>query len=401
MRFQASRTRLKRSDKKSEKNITEEETKDNTVAQLLDVVISKENSQGSQPSIEIIIDSILQNAAELKEFVIDNHPCLKSMSQNDPNREKLMVLLCEALALNIHYRKVSCKNVGLNDVFINAFCSWLNDGCFGNLESLEVEGNSFSRDGIVRLLTAVVGGKNSIKKLSISSQVQENLPLEVQQEIGWMFRSNEIITRFAAPIIDDSETRTLIRDCLQRNIDRNAGKRNDKPLTEVEKSIRKICQNADIDEFVLEGDFVFKNLPACDRLGLAKAFRINSSVRTLRLVNCDIDDDFVLALSESLIDNNCIKFIDLSGNRISHVGLEGLMQGLALNRSVQHCIITDQNPALNLDSASEQKLVETVRENSTLVKFDIGLQSQVALDMVDAMIQRNCLAIFNMWHFQL
>ncbi|XP_044167462.1 nucleotide-binding oligomerization domain-containing protein 2-like isoform X1 [Acropora millepora] len=112
----------------------------------------------------------------------------------------------------------------------------------------------------------------------------------------------------------------------------------------------------------------------CDRLNkeLAAVYietmKTNSTVTTLLLPNCDIDDASVAALAKGLKEDSTLTKLDLSYNAIGEIGADALANGLKENSTLTALDLSYN--AIGEDGADA--LAKGLKENSTLTSLNLS-----------------------------
>jgi hypothetical protein len=366
----------------------------------------KEES-GLPSNIQDLIEYILQDSELLTSLEMYNYQFFHALASEDPQRKTLETLLGESLGLNTHITSITCSKCALSDAFVSSLASWARKGEFRSLKKLDLSGNLISDSGITTIaqcLTENVFSELQVLKL----KTQLNPPsLTSIQLLSWALRGNFTLLELEIDSLQYEDDRyeeafKLIRRCLKRNVAVKSGKNHLKVvfLTTLEERIKKIILNEDDDseDFSLDSDFMFKLLPDIVKCGLAKGLKSNNQIHSLALKNLNLHDEFAFALAESLVENNTLDSIDLSGNSFSSVGIQVLVEALAANRSVRTFSVSSVNLSEKpISPEDESFMLNRLQENTTLVKVSLPISSPEAVQLLDKMIQRNCMEKFQMW----
>eukprot|EP00522_Entomoneis_paludosa_P007395 CAMPEP_0172454644 /NCGR_PEP_ID=MMETSP1065-20121228/11568_1 /TAXON_ID=265537 /ORGANISM="Amphiprora paludosa, Strain CCMP125" /LENGTH=1800 /DNA_ID=CAMNT_0013207001 /DNA_START=205 /DNA_END=5607 /DNA_ORIENTATION=+ len=111
----------------------------------------------------------------------------------------------------------------------------------------------------------------------------------------------------------------------------------------------------------------FMSLLATEKIRAAQAFATNTHVKTLRLIQLKLNDEFCIALGKSLETNRTLEKIVLDSNDISGVGIKAIFEGLSCNESVSELSMGNQSKTLT--SEEEEALPPLLENNTTLTRL--------------------------------
>jgi len=356
--------------------------------------------------IEVLIDAALEDAPEITEFVIDNHPFFQAFAIGDSQRIAITKLLSEALSLNSYYEVISCANCALDDSFLDSFLEFFRRGSFSRLRTLNLSYNLFTNAALINFFSFLSEvSECALTEINFSNQA-DPFSHEVQKSAAWALRANMNIIKLDMGPMEDVDSRTLIKKCIQRNLDLASGSgkaRKEIIYSAIEERIRRIISNresgADGEDFEVENDFTFKALPKNTKLALAKGLKTNSNLLLLRLAHCDLDDEFAVALASSLVANDTLEILNLEGNCITETGILALSEALKVNTTLKHVMLSNQAEFQErpFDFAYGAKIVSNLEENTCLLKFSIDLFDEAVRGALDTILNSNCLRQLQQW----
>jgi hypothetical protein len=135
----------------------------------------------------------------------------------------------------------------------------------------------------------------------------------------------------------------------------------------------------------------FKALKSVEKAELAFAFASNTVFDVMDLQSLDLDDEFGLALAETLKTNTTLINIDLSSNRLTSKSLDAIAIVLRdNNRTLKEFKLLNQNPATGIVRASENLLAEAIAQNPVITKLALSKWTDAfARDQVDKKLMQN------------
>lgn len=104
----------------------------------------------------------------------------------------------------------------------------------------------------------------------------------------------------------------------------------------------------------------------------------NKTLKELYLGSNKIEINGSVALAESLKHNNALKKLDLQGIRLGTAGVLAMSDGIRVNSSLSHLV-------LELDKLTKEEgalIAEAVKQNTTLLEFNIGDTDKIDADVV-------------------
>eukprot|EP00475_Leptophrys_vorax_P023405 TRINITY_DN3202_c0_g1_i1.p1 TRINITY_DN3202_c0_g1~~TRINITY_DN3202_c0_g1_i1.p1 ORF type:complete len:1242 (-),score=300.24 TRINITY_DN3202_c0_g1_i1:107-3832(-) len=356
----------------------------------------------SEHKLQALIDHILADSPSMTELNMQDFSYFQQLAVEDPQRKMMEGLLAEAIALNTHFKEIVCSNCALSDAFITTIAQWAKQGQLVAVQRIDLSGNLITEVGVTSIAESIAdGGFKSLKSLILKKQ-QFPLSLRAVQLLSWSLRANFVITEVAVDSLsfdDDQyeEAMRLMKSCVKRNKGKDPV-RAGVFLTAVEERIRSIVQNSDdYDEISFDSDFMFRLIPEVVKVGFASSLQNNTNLKTVKLTNVELKDDFALAFANSLVENNSIEVIDLSGNFVSTVGFMALVEAVAVNRRVKQLTFMNQHGWLGLSPDEENAAVLKLKTNKTLIKADLPFETPSAKAEFHDFIQQNCLRQLQKW----
>ncbi|KAI8978434.1 hypothetical protein BDB01DRAFT_799847 [Pilobolus umbonatus] len=104
---------------------------------------------------------------------------------------------------------------------------------------------------------------------------------------------------------------------------------------------------------------------------LTNELRKNISLTSLTMANCSLNTQSLCHLAESLMENNCLEYLDISSNAIcaeSDDGILALKTALSYNTRLESLNLSETQ----LDSSATIALAEALPENRTLSRLDLS-----------------------------
>jgi len=130
-------------------------------------------------------------------------------------------------------------------------------------------------------------------------------------------------------------------------------------------------------------------MPDAAKMAVAQAFGINTMIKEANFANCNLDDSFAQAMSSSLLLNQALLTLDLSGNSFSEDGIMGLFESLKKNQSLKTLKIGTQKGKGTFSSRCANFLISCLEENHSLVNLDFIPQETQAQERIHVLLQRN------------
>ena len=241
---------------------------------------------------------------------------------------------------------------------INNASGMLVDAEFGNLESLTLQGSSFSHQKVVALSKSNNKNKNhAIRELDLGGSRFENTHIS---SVLLKFDSLETIS-FKCCRLSLAETSqigiSLQKLPLLRSVNLVA---NHIPWRVIADLIRTSSRLQDLDLSHSLKDCTSKHRETSNSIEeVFRALTKSTSLRALRLAGNNINDQQIPSLAKSLTTNCQLQHLDLSSNAITEQGL--VVLNLAKNQNLQ---------CLNLKYNAFQRLVvENLDQNYTIQRI--------------------------------
>lgn len=279
------------------------------------------------------------------------------------------------------------------------------------LVSLNLESNLIDEDGLIALAKAV-GTNNTLQSIFLRHQMGKGT-VSTRAAEAWCEALEQNTTILKVGL--DSALKQH-RETIQKYLDRNAdlrrkARRQDlqkkgvkiQPLDSAERRrIRAVAANesgststADpkpsVFRFPDSEKRSFKALKSAEKAELGSAFGNNTVFVTVDLQSLELNDEFGLALAESLKANTTLASIDLSNNRLTSKSLDAIAKVLRDdNRTLKELKLLNQTPATGIVRATETLLAEAVGQNPVLNKLALSKWTDsFARDQVDKKLMKN------------
>mmetsp|Transcript_3611 Transcript_3611/g.7982 ORF Transcript_3611/g.7982 Transcript_3611/m.7982 type:complete len:417 (-) Transcript_3611:1081-2331(-) len=137
----------------------------------------------------------------------------------------------------------------------------------------------------------------------------------------------------------------------------------------------------------LTGNLKFLGLNATERTKAGAAFGANTTVKTVKMVKLELDDDFAKAFGASLATNTTIETVVLDSNSFSGTGIRALLKGLGANTTIVNFQIRHQSKTVS--SSDEETLPDLLRDNKTLLKLGIDARNPLIRMQLDRKTNEN------------
>jgi hypothetical protein len=301
---------------------------------------------------------------------------------------------------------VEMSNCQLTDRFAVLVAEhWINNKkC--KLVNLNLETNLFHEDGLIALADAVA--KDSSLKTVFLRHQHGKSTISTPAAEAWCraLTRNKTVQKCGLDMVLATH-RENVQKCLDRNAEMRRHQRRQKcpaksqPLDGLERRrIRAVAANdpkatahdkPGIFCFPDAEKQAFKALKSVEKAELASAFASNTVFDAMDLQSLDLDDEFGLALAETLKTNTTLINIDLSSNRLTSKSLDAIAIVLRdNNRTLKEFKLLNQNPATGIVRASENLLAEAIAQNPVITKLALSKWTDAfARDQVDKKLMQN------------
>ncbi|KAK2189987.1 hypothetical protein NP493_92g07009 [Ridgeia piscesae] len=156
--------------------------------------------------------------------------------------------------------------------------------------------------------------------------------------------------------------------------------------TNVEESLQRVKDNdPKLKELNLNN---IKTISIDTLKEFAEALKTNTSLEILSLCNTRASDKVAKAFAEALRSNKTLKSLSLESNYISGTGILNLIEATNENQTLIELHVANQRPQL-LGVQREAKIAELLKENKTIVKLGIFLESRNVQVKVHEILERN------------
>jgi hypothetical protein len=377
----------------------------------------EEEQEKQYPDIETIIDSILEDSEELRVFSMDSNPFFSDLPLGSEERRTFSQILAESFAYNTHFETISLCGCSISDEFILSLCDYIKKGHLSQVKVLKLRNNMIGSQGLSALGSLLQLGFQSsdlsddllqcpFEELYLSGQM---VPMTSDAQVDLLSgaKSNTQILKFQASFVSD-EAHSLVADFLSRN--RRLKEQSEKTkgcshaFTPLEQKIQSLLTNdeneEDTDMFEVDGDLSFTILKPREILSIAKAMRLNYTLKVLRICNVQLTDEFACALASSLVDNNSLDLLDLSRNSFSSQGIIALVWSLETNTSLRHFNVLGQDPDPTFSSEEQNDMIRLLDLNQRLLSIYIPIAAESFVQDLEKIISRNCLSQLSSWSLE-
>jgi len=310
--------------------------------------------------------------------------------------------LANGLANNTKLRDLKLVNCSLDDTFAFAFAEALKVNT--TLEKLDLEQNNFSPAGI-RAICAGLAFNKALVELKLGHQNSgAAIPGDDEKAIVEAVAANTSLTKLVLVFANLQYSQQVDR-VLRTNADakRNAKRRSvvggggPTRLNDIQK--RTLALKAQVDDEKDEKnvdslveyieDRLFISLKKEDKIDFANAFAVNRTVKTLKLIRLNLDDDWADAFAEALKVNRTLEEINLEDNKIGSDGIEKICLALASNSSVGKVFLMHQKSPKPLSSQAEDAIMTALENNEVLVKLGVPFRNKATQDRLAKRLNAN------------
>ena len=368
-------------------------------------------------SFDSVMDSI--RSCQETSLAFDHQHFLGDLGFENPKYKTYSKALAETFASRRHLLSISLQDCHLDDVFVETLCSSILAGSLKSLKILNLNGNSISSLSLKALGSILRKGflprTNPKERLELEElHVKDQKAWELNEELEKDFiDSLSFNSKLKVCSIDIKSPNLVI--LLNRFLARNSTCSLEEVMTPIEARIHRISfqlmessstpdelikSDSEIEDelFELDNDFEFKMMSRESRLLFASSLAKNRKMKTLKLVNCNVDDEFAMALALALEKNVKLKTLDLSRNHIGRRGLLALAGSLVKNKTLIHVYLQDQTQDDWLSEADEKEIAACIEANLVLLILNIDLITIPAGDAVERSIRRNCINALHTWN---
>lgn len=344
-----------------------------------------------------IVDCILSNT--LESFSFDENSFFRHQDPNSLLFPDMVKNFVEVLAFNTNLTSLSCKHSYLGEMFVDEFAKCVQSGSFRNLKKLSLRGNRFSRAAVKKVLELIdfrQKDKNQLELefLDISKQKQKYLEKSEEREIIDIVKGNKYIKELKMSLKSD-----IVSEWIKKFTNRNrllSGENVKAYLTPLEEKIADL-ERKHVDSFIVSSDLSFEFLTKSQKLSLAQVLGASKFLKTIKLIDCVIDDIFLLKFCGSFHTSNPLESIDLTGNCLTKKGFMELTKSLKGCNAVKRLYLGDQYPPIRLNESEEMGIIENLQDCEKLVILEANLKSDKAKEAVKTLIDRNCLNSLKSW----
>jgi hypothetical protein len=268
------------------------------------------------------------------------------------------------------------------------------------LQALNLESNLLGQgDGIAALASAIahpaVWTRLQVLKLEnqrtpLTSTAEEVLGPAVLQSQSLVVVSLRVRGGLERQQINNTVAHNvdLLRQARRRHAS-SAGTLKERKRNDTERHFDTIAANTDssITTVDLVGDVTFLGLNGKEKTKTGAAFRTNTSVTAIQMVQLQLDDEFCISLGRSIAHNTTLLRVVLDSNAISGVGIKALFEGLSHNTSIVEFQIRHQSKTTS--SSEERDLPSLLDNNTTLIKLGIDVRDSNVRRLLEKKMNQN------------
>jgi hypothetical protein len=326
----------------------------------------------------------------------------KDQEQRDISQKFVTALLKHPRASEITH--LSMSNALLPDAFLVALseqCLLAGSGGCGlpKLQVMNLESNLLGIDGLLALSKCIVDSnvwcrlqilKLENQKAELTSDAEETLGKAVVHSRSLVVVGLHVKGGIPKQQIDNTIKANvdILRQARRKHASKT-GSLKERKRNEMEQYFDKIASNTDpsITDVDLTGNLKFIGLNSTERTKSGSSFGTNTTVKSIKMVKLQLDDDFADAFGKALATNSTLETVILDSNSFSGTGMIALLIGLGKNKSVNNFQIRHQTKKIN--SHDEEVLPLLLKENTTVIKLGIDARNQMIKMQLDRKTNEN------------
>ena len=131
-----------------------------------------------------------------------------------------------------------------------------------------------------------------------------------------------------------------------------------------------------------------KNIPLSTLRAIGEALSTNTTVESLSIANTNSTDRVCRSFAEGLKENKTLKVLNMESNYIRGEAIGDLLEGINEKQVVTELHVANQRPQ-TMGVKSEQRISMLMKENRTIVRFGICLETRDARVKLQDYLQRN------------
>ncbi|OEU09208.1 hypothetical protein FRACYDRAFT_248542 [Fragilariopsis cylindrus CCMP1102] len=328
----------------------------------------------------------------------------KDQEQRDISQKFVAALLSHPRASEITH--LSMSNALLPDEFLVALseqCLLAGSGGGGGglpkLQVMNLESNLLGIDGLIAVSKCIADPnvwcrlqilKLENQKAELTSDAEETLGKAVVHSRSLVAVGLHVKGGIPKQQIDNTiKANVDILRQARRKHKLKTGSLKERKRNDMEQYFDKIVSNTDpsITDVDLTGNLKFIGLNATERIKSGSSFGTNTTVKSIKMVKLQLDDDFAVAFGKALITNSTLETVILDSNSFSGTGIQALLTGLGKNKAITNFQIRHQTKKIN--SSDEEVLPLLLKENTTVINLGIDARNQMIKMQLDRKTNEN------------
>jgi hypothetical protein len=265
----------------------------------------------------------------------------------------------------------------------------------GELKYIDLSDNELSESTQMKLITSVLESR-TVSTLMLDHN--DKIDKDNCQMIGELLKTNRTLTKFDASFSRKSAEFEIYmeRNCIIQGYmetirkagalpDARAISTRDNDL--VTRLLLIMRNDPSTTELIIDGDVRFEHLQKSMVLELAESLRTNFHVKTIKVNNVELGNEFLSTLASSIETNFTLETLDLTNNSFTSEALADFCVAMAKNKSLMNVDLRKQHSPLS--SQSERDAIKALTGNKVVQKFRIELRSDKCEELLETIIARN------------
>lgn len=381
-------------------------------------LMSQLDSQKREGKTESFTDIFLQ------QFIVDDEVektsifqfcnqgfLLSNYKSGDPDRVLMSKMLARSITrlTNTRYplSELNLADSALDDDFVIELTHAIfqSKDAAKNLEDvvlINLESNLLTERGILDLCKLISSEEKLPKlkylrlenqKFAFSSAAEAALERSIGEnkkilKLSLSFRNADIGRRVSNSL---SKNGDLVRQERLR-ASKESGEYKQIIQTDLQRKIQNIIVENDpsIVDFTCLADRFFLSLKNEEKLQFASGLADAKYLKTLKLNNCDLGNDFAIELGKALAKNISLETVDLDNNKIQSEGIQALCESLQENTTLKVLKILDQvGLSTGVSSSCEIAICNAMEKNKSLTKLGLKFRNNQTRERVEKLLRRN------------
>ena len=300
----------------------------------------------------------------------------------------------KAFATNTHVTQVKMSLLKLDDEFGAEIGKSMETN--SAIESLNLENNMFSGDGIKGVVGALAKNSN-ITELQLRHQ-GKNMASSDESQLAALMGDNKTLVKFGVEL-RHMQAKNDVERKIRANQDLARKNRRKTPgrTRSTEESIKKvgtwkICEkviknDATITAVTMNYDREFINLEGFRKKEFFEGLKKNTVVKSLTMTDLQMDNSFADVLISILKVNSTIESIVIDRNWFTSLGVYTMADAVIKSKSVRKFSI--QKPRAKISSDEAERLLEAMEKESHLHEFKIDFREKEQTDRLMNILVRN------------